>query len=272
MAEFWWGESPKAIIRHHGQFYPACRGKCKPVLSWMLQGLDVDPNPDEISTSHLTPEIIYEDEAMVVLNKPSGMLSVPGKTEDYSVATWAQDRWPGAMIVHRLDMGTSGLIVVAKTKASYLALQEQFVKRTVKKRYIAIVDGIVEKENGRIDLPLSFDPLNRPRQKVDYKKGKSAITEYAVLASKDRHTLIALYPHTGRTHQLRMHCAHSDGLGCPIVGDELYGQKADRLYLHCDHLELIHPITGKEMIFNLEKPCEFEKLCLSLSPKELNNK
>ena len=272
MAEFWWGESPKAIIRHHGQFYPACRGKCKPVLSWMLQGLDVDPNPDEISTSHLTPEIIYEDEAMVVLNKPSGMLSVPGKTEDYSVATWAQDRWPGAMIVHRLDMGTSGLIVVAKTKASYLALQEQFVKRTVKKRYIAIVDGIVEKENGRIDLPLSFDPLNRPRQKVDYKKGKSAITEYAVLASKDRHTLIALYPHTGRTHQLRMHCAHSDGLGCPIVGDELYGQKADRLYLHCDHLELIHPITGKEMIFNLEKPCEFEKLCLSLSPKGLNNK
>lgn len=272
MAEFWWGESPKAIIRHHGQFYPACRGKCKPVLSWMLQGLDVDPNPDEISTSHLTPEIIYEDEAMVVLNKPSGMLSVPGKTEDYSVATWAQDRWPGTMIVHRLDMGTSGLIVVAKTKASYLALQEQFVKRTVKKRYIAIVDGIVKKENGRIDLPLSFDPLNRPRQKVDYKKGKSAITEYAVLASKDRHTLIALYPHTGRTHQLRMHCAHSDGLGCPIVGDELYGQKADRLYLHCDHLELIHPITGKEMIFNLKKPCEFEKLCLSLSPKELNNK
>lgn len=272
MAEFWWGESPKAIIRHHGQFYPACRGKCKPVLSWMLQGLDVDPNPDEISTSHLTPEIIYEDEAMVVLNKPSGMLSVPGKTEDYSVATWAQDRWPGTMIVHRLDMGTSGLIVVAKTKASYLALQEQFVKRTIKKRYIAIVDGIVKKENGRIDLPLSFDPLNRPRQKVDYKKGKSAITEYAVLASKDRHTLIALYPHTGRTHQLRMHCAHSDGLGCPIVGDELYGRKADRLYLHCDHLELIHPITGKEMIFNLEKPCEFEKLCLSLSPKELNNK
>ena len=272
MAEFWWGESPKAIIRHHGQFYPACRGKCKPVLSWMLQGLDVDPNPDEISTSHLTPEIIYEDEAMVVLNKPSGMLSVPGKTEDYSVATWAQDRWPGTMIVHRLDMGTSGLIVVAKTKASYLALQEQFVKRTVKKRYIAIVDGIVKKENGRIDLPLSFDPLNRPRQKVDYKKGKSAVTEYAVLASKDRHTLIALYPHTGRTHQLRMHCAHSDGLGCPIVGDELYGQKADRLYLHCDHLELIHPITGKEMIFNLEKPCEFEKLCLSLSPKGLNNK
>ena len=268
MAEFWWGESPQGLIRHHGEFYPACRGKCKPVLSWMLQGLDVDPDPDETNHAHLTPEIIYEDEAMVVLNKPSGMLSVPGKTEDYSVATWTQDHWSGAMIVHRLDMGTSGLIVVAKTKASYLALQEQFVKRTVRKRYIAIVDGIVEKESGRIDLPLTFDPLNRPRQRVEYKKGKSAVTEYEVLASKDGHTLIALYPHTGRTHQLRMHCAHSDGLGCPIVGDELYGQKADRLYLHCDHLELIHPVTGKEMIFNLEKPCEFENFCLSLSPKQ----
>ena len=283
MAEFWWGESPKSerlrigddesgMIRHHEQFYPACRGKCKPVLTWMMQGLDVDPNPEEINHSHLTPEIVYEDEAMAVLNKPSGMLSVPGKTEDYSIATWAQKRWSDAMIVHRLDMGTSGLIVVAKTKSSYLTLQEQFVKRTVKKRYIAIVDGIVDQPRGRITIPLTYDPLNRPRQKVDYKKGKSAVTEFEVLASQNGRTLIALYPHTGRTHQLRMHCAHSDGLGCPIVGDELYGQKADRLYLHCDHLELIHPITGKEMIFNLEKPCEFEKLCLSLSPKGLNNK
>jgi len=270
MAEFWWGESPKSerlrigddesgMIRHHEQFYPACRGKCKPVLTWMMQGLDVDPNPEEINHSHLTPEIVYEDEAMAVLNKPSGMLSVPGKTEDYSIATWAQKRWSDAMIVHRLDMGTSGLIVVAKTKSSYLALQEQFVKRTVKKRYIAIVDGIVDQPRGRITIPLTYDPLNRPRQKVDYKKGKSAVTEFEVLASQNGRTLVALYPHTGRTHQLRMHCAHSDGLGCPIVGDELYGRKADRLYLHCDHLELIHPVTGKEMTFNLEKPCEFEK-------------
>jgi len=270
MAEFWWGESPKSerlrigddesgMIRHHEQFYPACRGKCKPVLTWMMQGLDVDPNPEEINHSHLTPEIVYEDEAMAVLNKPSGMLSVPGKTEDYSIATWAQKRWSDAMIVHRLDMGTSGLIVVAKTKSSYLTLQEQFVKRTVKKRYIAIVDGIVDQPRGRITIPLTYDPLNRPRQKVDYKKGKSAVTEFEVLASQNGRTLVALYPHTGRTHQLRMHCAHSDGLGCPIVGDELYGRKADRLYLHCDHLELIHPVTGKEMTFNLEKPCEFEK-------------
>lgn len=269
MAEFWWGESPKGIIRHHGQFYPACQGKCKPVLTWMLQGLDVDPNPEEAESPHLTPEIVYEDDVMVVLNKPSGMLSVPGKTEDYSVATWAQERWIGAMIVHRLDMGTSGLIVVSKTKPTYLALQEQFVKRSVKKRYIAIVDGIVKPTCGRIALPLTYDPLNRPLQMVDYKKGKSAVTEYEVLASLDSNTMVALYPHTGRTHQLRMHCAHNDGLGCPIIGDELYGKKADRLYLHCDHLELIHPVTGTEMRFNLEKPCEFVEFCLSLSPKKL---
>ena len=265
MAEFWWGPSPKSEIRHHGQFYPACRGKCKPILTWMLQGLDVDPNHEEAGFPHLTPEIIYEDEAMVVLNKPSGMLSVPGRAEDYSVATWAQGQWTGSMLVHRLDMGTSGLIVVAKDKPSYLALQEQFVKRTVKKRYIAIVDGIVKQPRGRITLPLTNDPMNRPRQTVDFKKGKSAVTEYEVLETIGSKTLIALYPHTGRTHQLRMHCAHEDGLGCPILGDELYGQKADRLYLHCDHLELTHPRTGEKMNFNLEKPCEFQKICLSLS-------
>jgi tRNA pseudouridine32 synthase/23S rRNA pseudouridine746 synthase len=170
-------------------------------------------------------------------------------------------------------MGTSGLMVVAKTKASYLTLQEQFVNRTVKKRYIAIVEGVPQTEHGIIDLPLSSDPLNRPRQIVDYENGKRAITEYRVISpsplGRSGEVLLALWPHTGRTHQLRMHCAHSEGLGCPIVGDELYGQKADRLYLHCDHLRLVHPITGKEMSFNLEKPCEFEKLCLSLSPKQL---
>ena len=254
MAEFWWGESPKSEIRHHGQFYPACRGKCKPVLTWMLQGLDVDPNPEKTGFPHLIPEIVYEDEVMAVLNKPAGMLSVPGKTTDYSVATWAQERWPDAMIVHRLDMGTSGLIVVAKTKEAYLVLQEQFVKRSVKKRYIAIVDGIVEQPRGRITLPLTYDPLNRPRQIVDYKKGKSAVTEYEVLETIGSKTLIALSPHTGRTHQLRMHCAHPDGLGCPIVGDELYGQKAERLCLHCDQITFAHPMTGERMHFELPRP------------------
>ena len=154
MAEFWWGPSPKSEVRHHGQFYPACRGKCKPVLTWMLQGLDVDPNPEETGFPHLIPEIVYEDETMAVLNKPSGLLSVPGRTEDYSVATWAQERWPGALLVHRLDMWTSGIILVSKTKEAYQDMQEQFTSRSVKKKYLAIVEGVPAKEHGVIDLPL----------------------------------------------------------------------------------------------------------------------
>ena len=254
MAEFWWGPSPKSEIRHHGQFYPACRGKCKPILTWMLQGLDVDPNPEETGASHLTIEVIYQDTTLAVINKPSGLLSVPGRTEDYSVATIAMERWPGSLPVHRLDMGTSGLMVIAKTKEAYVSLQEQFVKRTVKKRYIALVEGIVKEPKGRITLPLIFDPMNRPRQMVDYQRGKSAVTEYEVLDARDGRTLLALYPHTGRTHQLRMHCAHPDGLGSPIVGDELYGHKAERLCLHCDQIEFAHPVTGERMSFELPNP------------------
>lgn len=254
MAEFWWGPSPKSEIRHHGQFYPACRGKCKPILTWMLQGLDVDPNPEETGASHLTIEVIYQDTTLAVINKPSGLLSVPGRTEDYSVATIAMERWPGSLPVHRLDMGTSGLMVIAKTKEAYVSLQELFVKRTVKKRYIALVEGIVKEPKGRITLPLIFDPMNRPRQMVDYQRGKSAVTEYEVLDARDGRTLLALYPHTGRTHQLRMHCAHPDGLGSPIVGDELYGHKAERLCLHCDQIEFAHPVTGERMSFNLPNP------------------
>lgn len=254
MAEFWWGESPKSEIRHHGQFYPACRGKCKPVLTWMMQGLDVDPNPEEAGYPHLMPEIVYEDEVMAVLNKPSGMLSVPGKTDDYSVATWAQERWSDAIIVHRLDMGTSGLIVVAKTKEAYQTLQEQFASRSVKKKYLAIVEGTPQKEHGIIDLPLLSDPMNRPCQIVDHEHGKHAITEYRVLEEQGDVSLLALWPHTGRTHQLRMHCAHPEGLGCPILGDELYGRKADRLYLQAQTITLIHPTTGKRIHFELPYP------------------
>lgn len=254
MAEFWWGPSPKSEVRHHGQFYPACRGKCKPVLTWMLQGLDVDPNPEENSIPRQEMEVIYEDDVLAVINKPSGLLSVPGKIDDYSVATLAQERWPESMPVHRLDMGTSGLMIIAKQKDVYVPLQEQFVKHTVRKRYIALVEGIVKEPKGRITLPLIFDPLNRPRQMVDYQRGKSAVTGYEVLSTEGGRTLIALYPHTGRTHQLRMHCAHPDGLGCPIVGDELYGQKGERLCLHCDQIEFAHPVTGERMSFELPNP------------------
>ena len=255
MAEFWWGESPKSLIRHHGQFYPACRGKCKPVLTWMLQGLDVDPHTDAADAVYPEPAIIYEDEAMAVLSKPAGMLSVPGKTDDDSVAAWAQRRWPGAMLVHRLDMLTSGILLAAKTMEVYQQLQQQFTDRTVKKKYLAIVEGSPAKEHGIIDLPLASDPMNRPLQVVDPENGKRAITEYRVLQAGQR-SLLALWPHTGRTHQLRMHCAHPEGLGCPIVGDELYGRKADRLYLQAQAIAFVHPMTGKRMHFELPYPFE----------------
>jgi tRNA pseudouridine32 synthase/23S rRNA pseudouridine746 synthase len=255
MAEFWWGESPKSLIRHHGQFYPACRGKCKPVLTWMLQGLDVDPHTDAADAVYPEPAIIYEDEAMAVLSKPAGMLSVPGKTDDDSVAAWAQRRWPGALLVHRLDMLTSGILLAAKTMEVYQQLQQQFTDRTVKKKYLAIVEGSPAKEHGIIDLPLASDPMNRPLQVVDPENGKRAITEYRVLQA-GQHSLLALWPHTGRTHQLRMHCAHPEGLGCPIVGDELYGRKADRLYLQAQAISFVHPTTGKRMHFELPYPFE----------------
>ena len=254
MAEFWWGESPKNLIRHHEQFYPACRGKCKPVLTWMMQGLDVDPSPEETNTFHLGAEIVYEDEAVVVVNKPSGMLSMPGRQETYSVATWAEERWPGSMVAHRLDMSTSGIILVAKTEEAYHALQEQFTERVIKKKYFAIVEGIPKNEHGIVNLPLSSDPMNRPCQIVDHEHGKQAITEYRILATRQDYTLLALWPHTGRTHQLRMHCAHHEGLGCPILGDELYGRKADRLYLQAQAITFVHPLTNKRMHFELPYP------------------
>ena len=257
MAEFWWGPSPKSEIRHHGEFYPACRGKCKPVLTWMLQGLDVATDAETVGDSHLEPEVVWEDEAIAVLNKPAGMLSAPGKISHYSVATGAEERWPESMIAHRLDMGTSGIMLVAKTMEAYLLLQEQFANHQVKKKYLAIVEGVPEKEHGVIDLPLFSDPMNRPRQTVDYEHGKRAITEFRVLqSSQEKRSLLALWPHTGRTHQLRMHCAHKDGLGCPIVGDELYGRKADRLYLQAQAITFVHPTTEKRMHFDLPYPFE----------------
>ena len=291
MAEFWWGPSPKSEIRHHGQFYPACRGKCKPVLTWMLQGLDVDPSPDEAGFPHLSVEVVWEDESMAVLNKPPGMLSIPGRTEDYSIATWAQERWPGSQPVHRLDMWTSGIILIAKTSEAYQSLQKQFTDHSVKKKYLAIVEGIPKEEHGIIDLPLLCDPMNRPRQVVDFERGKRAITEYRVIPTPNPSpregslntpavenigmqgnqtplpwggagggSLLALWPHTGRTHQLRMHCAHPDGLGCPIMGDELYGTKADRLYLQAQAISFIHPTTGKKMHFELPAAFDLEHL------------
>lgn len=252
MAEFWWGASPQTEVRRQGCYYPSCTGKCGPILKHMLQGLDVEPNPLAQPKADKEPEIVYEDDAIVVVNKPAGLLSVPGKKDIASVYSLLRSRLPqveGPLTVHRLDMDTSGLLVLAKTKEAHQCLQAQFEQRQVRKRYLALLDGLVPHDAGRIDLPLRPDLHDRPRQMVDYTHGKTAVTDYQVLARKDGHTLIAFYPQTGRTHQLRVHAAHPLGLHCPIVGDVLYGTPANRLYLHAEALEFTHPVTGEKMTF-----------------------
>lgn len=256
MAEFWWGDSPKTEIRHHGHYYPACKGKCEPILGHMLQGLEVEENP-LLEDNHRTTvlDIIYEDDYLLIVNKPAGMLSVPGKETADSVYSRIRHLYPdatGPLVVHRLDMATSGLLLIAKTKEVHQNLQAQFSNRSIKKRYTALLEGIVSDEEGTIDLPLCLNPLDRPRQIVDKEHGKPAITRYRVLARTESQTLVAFYPLTGRTHQLRVHSAHSFGLHCPIKGDELYGSKADRLYLHAESLEFTHPVSKEKVTIEVK--------------------
>lgn len=261
MAEFWWGDSPKTEIRHHGHYYPACKGKCEPILQHMLQGLQVEENPmlKRMQVPSQNLEIVYEDPWLSVINKPAGMLSVPGKEDAVSVYSLMRKQYPeadGPLTVHRLDMATSGLMLIAKTKRVHQNLQAQFKNRLVRKRYVALLEGIVPKDKGTVDLPLCLNPLDRPRQMVHTEHGKPAITDYQVLERLDgKRTRIAFYPRTGRTHQLRIHAAHPLGLHCPIIGDELYGEKADRLYLHAEYLEFTHPITGETV--RITKEAEF---------------
>lgn len=278
MAEFWWGESPKNEVRYHGYYYPSCKGKCEPILQHMLQGLAVEKNPLSIDTHKDTElNIVFEDEWLLVVDKPAGMLSVPGKDEETnSVYHRLKSRYPeatGPIIVHRLDMATSGLLLVAKTKEVHQNLQAQFENRSIKKRYVALLDGSVKMNTetksieqtksevtgngatGRIELPLCLNPLDRPRQMVSEEHGKVAITEYRILKRTEKYTRIAFYPLTGRTHQLRVHAAHPKGLGCPIIGDELYGKKAERLYLHAEYIEFRHPIYGD--IICIQKEADF---------------
>lgn len=252
MAEFWWGPSPAGEIRHHLHYYPACRGKCLPILTHMLQGLDVEDNPLAQDDGG-TLDILYEDDWLAVVCKSAGMLSVPGKEGRASVVSVMQSHWHGeteVMVAHRLDMDTSGLLVVARSREILAALQRQFERREVKKKYLAVIDGCPKRRGkGTVNLPLAPDPLDRPRQRVDFAEGKEAITGYELLQTDGQLTLVALYPHTGRTHQLRLHCAHADGLGCPIHGDPLYGQRADRLCLHAASITFTHPVTGRKMSF-----------------------
>lgn len=259
MAEFWWGDSPKTEIRRHGNYYPACQGKCGPILAYMLEGLEVEPNPLlQTSRPEIPLEILFEDEWLVVVNKPAGLASVPGKAVSGSLYERLQEQYPeatGPLLLHRLDMATSGVLLAAKTKAVHQHLQAQFKNRTIRKRYIALLDGRIPQGEGTIDLPLRPDLLDRPRQQVDPVQGKPALTAYRVLEQTGEYTRVAFFPATGRTHQLRVHAAHCCGLHAPIVGDELYGKKADRLYLHAEYLEFIHPVTGKRV--GVEKKAPF---------------
>ncbi len=256
MAEFWWGDSPKSEVRKHGQFYPACTGKCEPILGHMLDGIELNENLLLKQNSTVEElEILYQDDDLVVINKPEEFLSVPGIEIKDSVYLRIKHQFPlatGPIIVHRLDMSTSGILVLALNKESHKLLQQQFIKRKVHKRYIALLDGNIEDDNGFIDLPLRVDLDDRPRQMVCYEHGKTAQTKYEVIARKDNKTLVYFYPITGRTHQLRMHASHRLGLNAPIIGDDLYGKKANRLHLHAESLEFTHPKTKELMKFQVE--------------------
>ena len=263
MAMFWWGEPPKTEIRQHGQFYPACNGKCKPLLTWMLKGMNVAANALE-AESKQSIDIVYEDRDLAVIVKPSGMLTVPGRSKRQSVETILRQRWNDndiPIIVHRLDMATSGLLVVARNRYAHKQLQAQFKERTIQKRYVALLstdllNRVGLPKEGTISLPLCTDAVDRPRQIVDKNKGKTAITHYKIVGKTPLHdsyyseaVKVELRPVTGRTHQLRVHCAHSEGLACSILGDTLYGKRADRLYLHAEYLAFTHPTTGKPLSF-----------------------
>ncbi len=261
MAMFWIGASPEGEIRHEQTYYPACRSKCKPILEWML-GKDIVKD-DTFITQHngdnLT--IIYQDSDIIVVDKPAGMLSVPGKNDAPSVLSLLQRKMEDNIFpVHRLDMDTSGLMVFVRNKKAQRNLQRQFETHSIVKRYIALLERKPDSEQGTISLPLSPDMADRPRQMVDYRHGKQALTHYRLCISPSTpmrrqfltvgDNLVELSPLTGRTHQLRVHCAHPDGLASPIVGDRLYGTtNHPRLCLHAEYLEFRHPTTGEIVIF-----------------------
>lgn len=255
MAEFWWGSAPNAAVRQHKNYYPACQGRCKPILTHMLAHTEMDANLLLENLSEKQDlEIIYEDDALIVVHKPAEFLSVPGKDIKDSVYTRIKERYPsatGPLIVHRLDMSTSGVLLLTKTKEANKALQSQFINRTIKKRYVALLDGNLSKNSGKITLPLRVDLNDRPKQLVDFTYGKPAETDWKIINKENGKTRVHLYPITGRTHQLRMHAAHKNGLNTPIVGDDLYGKKEKRLHLHAEFIEFLHPTTLKKMSFTV---------------------
>lgn len=265
MGEFWYGDSPASEVREQGRFYPSCTGKCGPLLSWMMQGLDVDPNPlDEGFAIGIEPEILSVDDHLIIVNKPAGMLSVPGRTLAPSLLGWLQDHYGEVHSCHRLDMDTSGIMVFARSLEDKTAMEAQFASREVHKTYRARLAASTERRNrrdlrkgaqGTITLPLMTDWYDRPRQMVDEDGGKLAITDYEVLeVLPDGEIEVLFRPRTGRTHQLRVHAAHAKGLGRPIKGDRLYGDASgDRLYLHAESISFRHPGSGEAVSYSCHK-------------------
>jgi tRNA pseudouridine32 synthase/23S rRNA pseudouridine746 synthase len=256
MAEFWWGISPNSAVRQHKNYYPACQSRCKPILTHMLQGIRMDPN---LLLENLSEKqelkIIYEDDVLIVLNKPAEFLSVPGKEITDSVYNRIKEKYPtatGPLIVHRLDMSTSGILLLTKTKEANKVLQSQFINRTVKKRYVALLDGNLVENSGKIKLPLRVDLDDRPKQLVDFVHGKNAETDWEIIRREHGKTRVHFYPITGRTHQLRVHAAHKNGLNTPIFGDDLYGKKTNRLHLHAEFIEFFHPSTNEKISFTVD--------------------
>ena len=256
-AEFWWGNSMVGEVRKHGHYYPACRAKCEPLLDFLLHGIPKQNNPILKTVATHPISIVFEDDHLMVIEKPSGLLSVPGRSSMDSV----EDRlrlmfphFPFLKAVHRLDLGTSGLMVVAKNEGSHTELQRQFEKRKVEKKYLAILEGSLSETSGEISLPLRLNLEHRPHQMVCFEHGKKALTTYKVLSTFNNQTRILFTPTTGRTHQLRVHAAHPNGLNCPILGDELYGNKKDRLYLHASYLSFQHPTLKTKLTFDSNAP------------------
>ena len=257
IGEFWWGKSPKSKIRHHGVFYPSCTAKCKPILGFMLQGLDVESNPmEKVADKEIEP--VWEDERLIVINKPEGLQSVPGKAVQESALTLISEKCGRELYpVHRLDMATSGLLIFAKDAEGQKVMFAMFENREVEKHYAAVLEKEIDRDCGTIELPICSDYENRPRQMVSYEDGKEAVTEFKVLKRSAGKTLVDFSPITGRTHQLRVHAAHKDGLDAPILGDGLYGTiSAKRLHLHACKLKFKHPFTGQ--VINIELPIPFD--------------
>ena len=255
--EFWWGASPDSEIRVHNKHYPACRGKCGPILSHMLEGVLVDVDPLSVFNEINGLNVLYNDDAIIAVEKPADLLSVPGKEINYSLASLIKKGFPeieGPGLVHRLDYETSGVVLVAKSLAIYTALQKQFTSRSIEKKYVALLEAPPLVVKGKIELPLRVDLYNRPRQMVCFEHGKTAITEYRQINKTKKGVRVEFYPLTGRTHQLRVHAAHKSGLNSPIIGDSLYGSSADRLFLHAEEIKFKHPVTGKSMTLSSPAP------------------